>query len=169
MLSLCVGVAIAFAPCTPGRAGSLTRVPQTHRMGLFDFLGTGDTNTQQGTPPGMASVSHILLTGPSASEDAMSLRTRIDDGDLSFDDAARQYSVCRSSGQGGNLGAFRGPTQKLPLGLGRVWNLPYEGKEVPEFDSLVFSQETALDTIHICNTAFGVHLVVVQARGPPES
>ena len=56
----------------------------------------------------------------------------------------------------------------LPLGLGRVWGLPYEGKEVPAFDKLVFDQSTAIDVVHIISTDFGTHLVKVTDRGPPE-
>lgn len=137
-------------------------------MTLFDFFGGGGEPEQVSLQKGFAAVSHILLCGAEADEQATSLKERIDGGELSFEDAAVQFSQCRSKGKLGNLGAFRGPTAALPLGLGRVWNLPYEGKEVPEFDKLVFDEGTALDVVHIVSTDFGTHLVKVTDRGPTE-
>ena len=144
--------------------------PRTHapHMTLFDFFGGGGEPEQVSLQKGFAAVSHILLCGAEADEQATSLKERIDGGELSFEDAAVQFSQCRSKGKLGNLGAFRGPTAALPLGLGRVWNLPYEGKEVPEFDKLVFDEGTALDVVHIVSTDFGTHLVKVTDRGPTE-
>ena len=136
-------------------------------MGLFDFMtggndGGGD-DAGESVPKGMTAVSHILL----ASEDeAVALKARIDAGELEFADAAEQFSTCRSGpGKKGDLGMLYGPTPKLPLGLGRVWNLPYEGKEVPAFDKLVFDPATETGKVYQVSTDFGVHLVLVRARG----
>ena len=159
----------AFIP-TPRLVQPVQPAAQPVRMGLFDFLGSpgaaGD-GAEQETPKGFAAVSHILLTGADAVERAEALKTRLDADELSFAEAAVQFSQCRSKGKMGDLGAFRGPTSNLPLGLGRVWNLPYEGKEVPEFDSHVFSQATPLNEISVITTDWGTHLVKVNARGPP--
>ena len=54
---------------------------------------------------------------------------------------------------------------RLVQGLGSILFLPYEGKKVPEFDSLVFSSATELGTIHLVTTEFGTHLVKVDERG----
>lgn len=168
LLSACSSA--AYAPTLMSMRPSTALRHGTLRMGLFDFLGGGGEEAPpQDTPKGFAAVSHILLTGSDSDERAEALKARIDNDELSFGDAAVQYSECRSKGKKGNLGAFRGPTQALPLGLGRVWNLPYEGKEVPEFDKLVFDQSTSLDTVHTVKTSFGTHLVMITGRGPPDN
>lgn len=164
----------AFIPtprlAQPGQPAAQMEVLPRVRMGLFDFIGNGGKpESEQETPKGFAAVSHILLTGTDAVERAEALKARLDANELSFGEAAVQFSECRSKGKMGNLGAFRGPTSNLPLGLGRIWNLPYEGKEVPEFDSLVFSPATPLNVVSVVTTAWGTHLVKVNARGPPDA
>ena len=137
-------------------------------MGLFDFLQSGDADDDDtaandgSAPKGMATVAHILLSNE---EDAAALKARIEAGELSFGAAAAEFSLCRSKGKAGELGTFYGPSAKLNLGLGRVWNLPYEGKPVPEFDSLVFDSATEVGVIQQVVTSYGVHLVIVRARG----
>lgn len=151
-------------------ASSVARPAMQPAMGLFDFMmGSGlteGTSALETPPAGYADVSHILL---GSDDDATIIQARIEAGDITFSEAARESSLCRSKTKGGRLGAFRGPTAAMPLGLGRVWNLPYEGKEVPAFDSLVFSPSTDTGVIYKVNTAFGFHLVLINARGPPDA
>lgn len=81
--------------------------------------------------------SHILVD----SEDkAVEIMGMIDNGDLSFEDAARQYSTCPSKDNGGNLGEFT------------------RGQMVPEFDEAVFSMEVGTISAPV-KTQFGYHLI----------
>jgi len=104
---------------------------------------------------GYAQGSHILLASPEAAEE---VRGRIEAGELSFADAARQFSQCKSKGRAGNLGTFKS--------LARILYLPYEGKfsAVVPFDDVVFSSATAIDAVNIVTTEWGTHLVTVTAR-----
>ena len=142
-------------------------------MGLFDFMtksgGDGSSNDEAApVPDGMARVWHLLLTTDGADELADAIKARIDAGETTFSDAAYKYSECRSKGKRGLLGVIQAPTQAMPLALGRVWNLPYEGKQVPEFDKLVF-YEADVGQVYKVQTEFGTHLLKVSARGKPTS
>ena len=128
----------------------------TARMGLFDGF-FSDPGKSTSVPSGFASASHILLTGEDAPDMAAKLQERIAAGELSFADAAAQYSACPSKGKGGDLGIFSS--------LGSLAFLPYEGRDVAVFDELVFSSSTPLATVVSVDTSFGTHLVLVDARG----
>lgn len=54
---------------------------------------------------------------------------QLQEGNLKFADAARQFSTCPSSSQGGSLGSFP------------------PGRMVPEFDQVIFDPETQLGEI----------------------
>ena len=99
--------------------------------------------------------SHILLPSEEAADE---LQARIDAGELTFADAARQYSLCKSKTEGGDLGTFKS--------LARILFLPYESKwgAVVPFDELVFSPSAEIGAIQRCSTTWGAHLVKVTAR-----
>ena len=101
------------------------------------------------------SAAHILL--PSR-EEAEALQTKIEAGELSFEAAASQYSVCKSKFKKGYLGPFKS--------LARILFLPYEGRygAVAPFDDVVFDRSRDLDAISIVTTEFGSHIVKVCAR-----
>ena len=71
-----------------------------------------------------ARASHVLLKGPDAEIACLALKDKIDSGEISFADAAREYSRCPSARSGGDLGTFK------------------PGAMVPEFD-LVVSMRTS--------------------------
>ena len=136
----------------------------TASMNFFDAifrpcLGGPDPGKDSKVPPGFASASHILLTGDGAEEAAAELQQRLAAGELSFTEAAEQFSQCPSKGKGGELGIFSS--------LSVVMWLPYEGKtnEVKLFDELVFSPSTPIGTPFRVATSFGTHIVRVDARG----
>ena len=81
--------------------------------------------------------SHILVD---SEEKAAEIMGMIDNGDISFEDAARQYSTCPSKDNGGNLGEFT------------------RGQMVPEFDEAVFSMEVGTVSAPV-KTQFGYHLI----------
>ncbi len=81
--------------------------------------------------------SHILVD---SEEKANELLEKINAGEISFEDAARQNSSCPSSEQGGNLGEFT------------------RGQMVPEFDEACFSMEVG-EIRGPVKTQFGFHLI----------
>ncbi len=86
--------------------------------------------------------SHILVD----SEDkAKEILADIKEGKISFADAAKEYSSCPSSQNGGSLGEF-----------GR-------GQMVPEFDTAVFSMEVGEITGPV-KTQFGYHLIELNSK-----
>lgn len=88
-----------------------------------------------------ASARHILVDSEELCND---LKTQIEDG-ADFGEIARQHSSCPSGKQGGDLGEF-----------GR-------GQMVPEFDTVVFSEE--LNKCHgPVKTQFGYHLLEITSR-----
>ena len=126
--------------------------------GLFDFLDASGADSGP-VPRGYVEASHILLApGADADERSRILKDNIDTGEISFADAAKQFSQCPSKGKGGSLGSFRK--------LGTLLFLPYEGQDVPEFDAAVWS--VPVGEVSAVTTSFGVHLLRVDARGSPE-
>ena len=99
-----------------------------------------------------AQASHILLGfkdySPEASlAEAQSIKAQIEAGELTFADAATQYSTCPSKAKGGSLGEFK------------------RGAMVPEFDEVCFSNEVPIGGLEgPVKTQFGYHLIRVTAR-----
>ena len=89
-----------------------------------------------------ATARHILVDSESVCND---LKTQIQNGDTTFEEAAQSYSECPSGNEGGNLGSFG------------------EGAMVPEFDKVVFNDEVGV--VHgPVKTQFGYHLLEVTSR-----
>ena len=151
-----VAALCAFSPASHVGGGRMgVRARGAASMGLFDGL-FSDPGASTDVPGGYASASHILLTGPEASEQANELKARISAGEISFSSAAAEFSACPSKGKGGSLGIFSS--------LGLVAFLPYQGKETGDFDAAVFS--APLNEIQTVQTSFGTHLLRVEGRGP---
>ena len=81
--------------------------------------------------------AHILVD---TEEAALEILAKINAGEISFEDAAREYSSCPSKDNGGNLGEFT------------------RGQMVPEFDEAAFSMEAGTISSPV-KTQFGFHLV----------
>ena len=87
--------------------------------------------------------SHILVD---TEEKALELLSKIEAGEISFEDCAKENSSCPSGQQGGSLGDF-----------GR-------GQMVPEFDVAVFSMEEGEITKTPVKTQFGYHLIKLNKK-----
>ncbi|MFP4071992.1 MAG: peptidylprolyl isomerase [Desulfovibrionales bacterium] len=88
-----------------------------------------------------ARARHILVAKQERAEE---LKQRIEGGE-SFAEVAKQYSLCPSGKQGGDLGVFS------------------PGEMVPEFDKVVFSAEVGTVQGPV-QTQFGQHLILVEER-----
>ena len=156
LLSVLVGLSSALVlPSAPASTACRHAAPA---CGLFDFLDASGADSGP-VPRGYVEASHILLApGADADERSRILKDNIDTGEISFADAAKQFSQCPSKGKGGSLGSFRK--------LGTLLFLPYEGQDVPEFDAAVWS--SPIGEVSAVRTSFGVHLLRVDARGSPE-
>lgn len=99
-----------------------------------DELSSGET----------VNASHILVD---TKEKAESVLEELRAGTLSFEDAARKYSSCPSSKDGGNLGDFG------------------SGQMVPEFDTAVFAMEVG-EISEPVKTQFGWHIIKLNAKNP---
>jgi peptidyl-prolyl cis-trans isomerase C len=89
-----------------------------------------------------ASAKHILVNDEKKCQE---LKEKINSGELSFEEAARDHSLCPSGVKGGDLGTFN------------------QGDMVPEFDKVVFNDEVGV--VHgPVKTQFGYHLVEVTER-----
>ena len=161
LLSCAVAVEAFFAaPFAPTSVPSTTaRRAATPTAGLFDdFKKIVDYNTKfaQTAIAGMtdsrtASASHVLFgfakyqNGESM---AAEIKTQIESGDLSFADAASQFSTCPSASRGGDLGTFK------------------RGAMVPEFDAACFDEGVELGSkvYGPIKTQFGYHLIQVNER-----
>lgn len=86
--------------------------------------------------------SHILVD---SEEKANELLAKINAGEASFEDAARENSSCPSSENGGNLGEFT------------------KGQMVPEFDEAVFAMGVG-EIAGPVKTQFGYHLIKLNAK-----
>ena len=86
---------------------------------------------------------HILVD---SEEKALEILAKIQSAEVSFADAAREYSSCPSGQRGGNLGDF-----------GR-------GQMVPEFDKAVFELEVGEVTKTPVQTQFGYHLIKLNSK-----
>ena len=86
---------------------------------------------------------HILVE---SEEKALEILAKIENDEMTFGDAAREYSTCPSGQRGGNLGDF-----------GR-------GQMVPEFDKAVFELEEGEITKAPVQTQFGYHLIKLNSK-----
>ena len=100
-------------------------------------------NPEKFMTDGTVNASHILVD---TEEAALEILGKIEGGEVSFEDAAREYSSCPSKDAGGNLGEF-----------GR-------GQMVPEFDTAVFSMEVGEVTKTPVKTQFGYHLIKLNSK-----
>ncbi len=87
--------------------------------------------------------SHILVD---SEELALEILKKIEAGELSFQDAAKEYSSCPSKENGGSLGE-----------IGR-------GQMVPEFDKKVFEMTPGEITKEPVKTQFGYHLIKLDSK-----
>ena len=87
--------------------------------------------------------SHILVD---TEEKALEILGKIKSGEITFEDAAQQFSSCPSGQRGGNLGDFT------------------RGQMVPEFDTAVFEMQVGEITETPVKTQFGYHLIKLNSK-----
>ena len=90
-----------------------------------------------------ATASHILVP---TQDKALELKAQIENDGASFADLAKEHSQCPSGKEGGSLGEFG------------------QGRMVPEFDAVVFSDLPVGQVSEPIKTQFGYHLIQVHAR-----
>ena len=89
-----------------------------------------------------ASAKHILVEDETICQ---ALKEQILAKELTFEEVARDKSLCPSGVKGGDLGTFR------------------QGQMVPEFDKVVFNDEVGV--VHgPVQTQFGYHLLLITER-----
>lgn len=88
-----------------------------------------------------ATARHILVETQQQCEE---IKSQLSNG-ADFADLAKQFSLCPSGEQGGDLGEF------------------HPGQMVPEFDKVVFNEEPG--SVHgPVQTQFGYHLIEITSR-----
>ena len=105
-----------------------------------------DEHKNEFEQPATVSAKHILVDNEELCSD---VKSKIENGELSFEEAARQYSTCPSKEQGGNLGVF-----------GR-------GMMVPEFENAAFELEIGQISEPV-KTQFGYHIILVESKNEPK-
>ena len=89
-----------------------------------------------------ASAKHILVQDEAKCQE---LKEQIASGEKTFEEVARDSSLCPSGVKGGDLGSFG------------------QGAMVPEFDKVVFNDEVGV--VHgPVQTQFGYHLLLITER-----
>ena len=101
-----------------------------------------EAQKQSFAKPETASAKHILVDNEEKANDILG---KINAGDISFEDAAKEHSTCPSKDAGGDLGTF-----------GR-------GQMVPEFEDAVFNMNNGEVTGPV-KTQFGYHLIKLENR-----
>ncbi len=105
-------------------------------------------NKDKFVSPATVNASHILVESEELAKDVLA---KIESGEMTFEDAAKEYSSCPSKENGGSLGDFS------------------RGQMVPEFDSAVFAMEVGEVTKEPVKTQFGFHLIRLNAKNEGET
>lgn len=126
---------------------AISKCVDSVRVTEDEVRGYYDSHKEEMTQDETVNASHILVD---SEEKANELLKAINDGEISFEDAARENSSCPSSSQGGNLGDF-----------GR-------GQMVPEFDQACFEMEEG-EVRGPVKTQFGYHLIRLNKKNPAEA
>lgn len=101
-----------------------------------------NSNPEMFAEPANVTAKHILV---SSEETCKDLREKIVAGEMTFEEAASQYSSCPSKDQGGNLGSFS------------------KGMMVPEFEEAAFELPIG-EVSQPVQTQFGYHLIKVEDK-----
>ncbi|WP_455538288.1 peptidylprolyl isomerase [Terrisporobacter sp.] len=101
-----------------------------------------DAQKQSFSKPETASAKHILVDNEEKANDILG---KINAGEVSFENAAKEHSTCPSKDNGGDLGTF-----------GR-------GQMVPEFEDAVFNMNNG-EVSGPVKTQFGYHLIKLENK-----
>ncbi len=105
----------------------------------FIFIGTAKIGAKMTNEVSEVRAEHILVESES---EAANLKKQIENGEITFEDAAKKYSKCPSKANGGDLGYF-----------GR-------GMMVKEFETAAFDGNVGTVSNPV-QTQFGWHLIKV--------
>lgn len=109
---------------------------------IFEFY---NMNREMFVEQEKVSAKHILID---TEDEANKIIAEINAG-KTFEDAAKEYSKCPSSNNGGELGAFA------------------KGQMVPEFEKVAFAQEAG-EMSGAVKTQFGYHIILTGEKTLPE-
>ena|SRR3712207_951242 len=101
-----------------------------------------EANKEQFVSPELVSAKHILVD---ELDQAKEIKAKIDKKEISFEDAAVEYSKCPSNMKGGDLGEFG------------------KGQMVPEFEEAAFAQKVG-EVSEPVQSTFGYHLIKVESH-----
>lgn len=101
-----------------------------------------DDNSSEFMQGSTVNASHILVDDEAKCNDIMA---KIKSGEVSFEDAAKEYSKCPSAQKGGDLGDFA------------------EGQMVPEFDEACFTMDVG-ELRGPVKTNFGYHIIRLNSK-----
>ena len=107
-----------------------------------------EENAEQFVTGETVNASHILVDTEALANEILA---KINAGEISFEDAARQYSSCPSKENGGNLGDFS------------------KGQMVAEFDNAVFSMNAGEISSSPVKTQFGYHIIKLNSKNESET
>lgn len=107
-----------------------------------------EENAEQFVTGETVNASHILVDSEALANEILA---KINAGEISFEDAARQYSSCPSKENGGNLGDFS------------------KGQMVAEFDNAVFSMNAGEISSSPVKTQFGYHIIKLNSKNESET
>lgn len=99
-------------------------------------------NRKKYSTPEKADTSHILVD---TKEECEEIQQKLKADEISFEDAAKNYSKCPSKSKGGNLGLFQ------------------KGKMVPEYEAIAFDMDTE-EISEPVKTQFGYHLIKLNEK-----
>ena len=158
LVASCAGFGVGVPARAGARAAAIRRA-EAPRADLFKKLGEIAEYNKKYFETALSSMfddrtaraSHILFGFDKFSNgaaDAAALKARIESGEISFSDAAKQFSTCPSAARGGDLGTFK------------------KGAMVPEFDAVCFDEAVPLGQAVVgpVKTQFGNHLIQVVER-----
>ena len=106
-----------------------------------------DENKDQFAQKEAVSAKHILVDNE---EKCKEIKEKINNNEITFEEAAKQYSTCPSGQQGGDLGMFN------------------RGMMVPEFEEAAFGLELEKVSEPV-QTQFGYHLIKVDTKNEPKT
>lgn len=101
-----------------------------------------DEHSEEFKEKSTVSAKHILVD---SEEKCAEVKNSIENGELTFEEAAMKHSTCPSKEQGGNLGVFA------------------RGMMVPEFEEVAFNLDLEKVSEPV-KTQFGYHLIKVEAK-----
>jgi len=135
-------------------------------MGLFDAFAKAFDNKDYSDSPATyeqtnARASHVLVDDKAKAEE---IKAKIDAGEITFDEAAVQFSTCSSSSRGGRLGKFT-PGAMAPEFDAIVFDVYDTGEINAGNGAFIYEPKYEVGVVHgPVQTKFGYHLILIEKR-----